>query len=148
MIVSHDRFMLDRLVDHLLVVEGNGKVDLVEGRFSDWLEVEKTKKLEARRLASKNRAAEHDKTLSKVPKKQRKMSYKEKREYESIEGEIEKHTARMEEVNRLLSEQANQAGYTQLAEWTEELAELESVIEQKTERWFELSQIADNGKSL
>ena len=140
LLCSHDRFMLDRLVDHLLVFDGEGGAEMVEGKMTDFLEVRK----EAVKEEKKERKDDRRKveaTRSKETK--RKLSYKEKREYEGLEADIESMQERHEEVSKLLEEQAESAGYTRLAEWSEELAKTEEEIDRMTTRWVELAEIAD-----
>jgi len=145
--VSHDRFMLDRLVDHLLVIEGDGKVSLVQGRFSEYLERKKLMEIEARKASKKSSSSSPLGTKecsSNGVAKKRRMSFKEKKEYESIEGDISKMEERLKEVSAKLGESGGggDVGYTQLSEWTAEMAKLEADIEAKSERWMILAEIA------
>lgn len=144
---SHDRFMLDRLVDHLLIIEGDGNVSLVEGKFTEYLDTRRAMAEESKRqkktLAMAAQSTEQVRVggLQK-PDKKRKLSYKEKREYDVLETELEEFQLRYNELSRKLQEQATSAGYANLAEWTAELARTEEQIEAKTARWVELAEIA------
>lgn len=133
---SHDRFMVDRLVDHLIVLNGNGEVELFQGRFSEYLDEKEVREIEERRKRKEaSRVRE-----KKVGKK--KMSYKEKREYEGLESEIATLEERLAELGRLL-EQGSDTGYEQLATWTEELAHTEEEIDSKTGRWLDLAELGE-----
>lgn len=142
---SHDRFMLDRLVDHLLVIEGNGDVSLIEGKFTDYLDAKKELDMEEKKV-KKEQAAETATMIKQEWKKEqakqtRKLSYKEKREYERLEEEIEQCQEEHKELADKLERDATTAPYGDLATWTERLAELDVEIEQKSDRWIELAEI-------
>lgn len=143
---SHDRFMLDRLVDHLLILEGDGKVSFVEGKFTEYLETKREMKMEAKRnrkaVAVQTRTLDTEKVAAETAKKERKLNFKEKREYASLEEEIEQCQARYEELSKKLEREATSAAYGDLAAWTAELAKIEQEIDAKTERWVELAEIA------
>lgn len=144
---SHDRFMLDRLVDHLMILEGDGKVSLVEGKFTEYLdakrEIEEEAKQNRKAVAIEDRTQEAERRASEASKKkERRMTYHEKKEYASLEGEIEKCQARYDELSAKLEKEAANAAYGDLAEWSAELAKTEQEIETKTERWVELAEIA------
>lgn len=140
--VSHDRFMLDRLVDHLLIVEGNGEVAFVEGKFTDYLDAQKAAAAEKKRVTKSVAAAAPVQHAVARETSSRKMSYKEKKEYGSIEAEIEKHQQRMDDVSNALAKEAGSAAYTVLEEMSAEIAQLEATIESKTERWLQLAELA------
>ncbi|CDF37618.1 unnamed protein product [Chondrus crispus] len=144
---SHDRFMLDRLVDHLLILEGDGKVSLVEGKFTEYLDAKREMEQEAKQnrkaVAVEERTQVAERTAAAAAQsKGRTMSYHEKKEYASLEKEIEQCEARYEELSAKLEQEATNAGYSDLAEWSAELAKTEKEIESKTERWVELAEIA------
>lgn len=145
--VSHDRFMLDRLVDHLFIVEGDGRVSLVEGKFTDYLAAKKEAEQEAKRVTvaaapSKPSRQANDEAINGSQTAKRKLTYKEKREFEQIEAQIARDQERHDELSHLLQEQATTTGYSDLAAWTSELAQLEETINKRTERWIELAEIA------
>jgi ABC transport system ATP-binding/permease protein len=145
-LVSHDRFMLDRLVDRLIVLEGDGSVSIVEGRFTDYLAAKREQEQEKKRLnrskTSKTApfAAETDGPNQRKPTK---MTYKERKEYESLEKDIAKAEALHTELTIKLENEAVSAGFSHLAEMTAELARLSSEVEAKTERWMVLAERAD-----
>lgn len=138
--VSHDRFMLDRLVNHLLVVEGDGSVRYYEGKFTDFLAEQKEAESEQKRLRqTEQRLTQEDRAQSR-PKSKNKLSYKERKEYEKLEAKIAKAEEKHTELSEKLEKEAQSAGYTELAEWSEQIASLEKQIEADTERWLELAE--------
>lgn len=154
LLCSHDRFMLDRLVDHLLVIEGSGEVSLVEGRFSEYLSEKKEIAEEAKRHRRLQGVKESERVLQSetavttngVKSKQlgkRKISFKERREYERLEEEIDECQQEHDLLTKRLAAEGGSAGHEDLMAWSERLAELERNVEQKTERWMELAELID-----
>lgn len=146
LLCSHDRFMLDRLVDHLLVIEGDGSVSLVEGKFTDYLDAKRVEEEEEKRskkaLAAQTTTFEAANVAASKNAKVRRLNYKEKREYANLETEIEECQKRLDELSVKLEHEATSAAYGDLADWTKELAETEKEIEKKSDRWLELAEIA------
>ncbi|WP_053363892.1 ABC-F family ATP-binding cassette domain-containing protein [Bacillus sp. FJAT-27251] len=132
--VSHDRYFLDKTVDQLLVLEGEGKISLFFGNYSDYLESLLTQK-EVSIPEKKEKQEPQDRT------KKKKMSYMEKREWEEIEDKIAAAEARIEEI------QAEMAGigsdFEKGQALMKEESELNEQLEQMIERWSYLSEIAD-----
>ncbi|KAJ8906261.1 hypothetical protein NDN08_002754 [Rhodosorus marinus] len=124
-VVSHDRFFMDRLASHLFIFEGDGKILDFNGNFSDYLDVRREKTAESG-SASLNDGSESNgssqgqqmRNSKTAPKK--KMSNKERKEYESILGEIDKLAARQADLESTLV--SGNLDYDQLSSRTEELA--------------------------
>lgn len=139
-VATHDRFFMDRMVDHLFVFEGDGKIKDFPGSYSQYRtwkgEQEKIKLEEAKPVVS----APTPKT-KKRHDTVRKLSYKEKREYESLETEIAEMEARKTELNQLLN--SGESDYSVLTDWTQELEALADSLEEKEMRWLELAEIAE-----
>ncbi len=130
-LVSHDRYFLDRLTDHLFVFEGNGKIKDFYGDYSDYKQV--SEREEKKKIRQKPAAI---KKVIKPP--DIKLSYKEKREYETLEKEIETL-----EAEKSTLEQAMNSGtmdYQQLEKAASRVAELMQKIDEKTWRWMELDE--------
>lgn len=142
-IVSHDRMLMDRLVDTLIVIQGDGSVEIVEGKFTEYLQQKRDNEVEARlalqRAKKKNSAPA---AVAPNPRKSsaKKLSFKEKKEYESLEKEIAKAEEFQAELSKRLIDEAETAGYSELQEWTDKVASLDSVIEEKSERWMILAE--------
>ncbi|WP_173918467.1 ABC-F family ATP-binding cassette domain-containing protein [Halobacillus sp. Marseille-Q1614] len=135
--VSHDRYFLDRVVDKLLAFKGSGSIDRFYGNYSEYLEQVKTD-LSVR---AKEKPVSSNQEVTRRSNRKRKLSYREKQEWETIEDEI----ASMEEQVEKLDEQmaAAAADYSKVEELSKEKEQLEQQLEQKMERWEELSLIVE-----
>lgn len=136
-IVSHDRYFLDKLCDHLFIFEGKGRIKPFPGTFREYRE---RKASEAKTKTSV--AAPAEKTDTRVVKRDdKKLSYKEQREYESLEEEIEK----LEEKKAELMKQINAGSddYQELQAWSEELKQVDQDLDKKGDRWLELAERAE-----
>ncbi len=135
-IVSHDRYFMDKLTDHLFVFKGPGKIVDFPGNYSNYktsLDAEspsqepKPKKIEKK---PNNRTA----TSSK-----QKRSYHEQREYDRLETEIEQLEQEKKELLRKLNSEISD--HEKLTEWSSQIAEITELIDEKTERWLELAEM-------
>jgi ABC transport system ATP-binding/permease protein len=148
--ISHDRFMLDRLVTHLIVVDGDGNVSHVLGKFTDYLELQREELLAAKKAERKLKSSidgandwAPETPVTAAPNAPKKLTFKERKEYDKLEKEIAKAEARDAEISTLLADQAQSAGFEVLAEWTEEQSKLQAIIDNKGERWLALAERAD-----
>ena len=134
-VVSHDRYFLDRLVEHLFVFDGHGDIEDFAGNYTDLREKMKESP-EPKRSKSKPTTPGSPEKSRKADAK--KLSYNEQREYDGLEKEIEE----LENKKRTLQEELNQAtsDYNQLAELGKQLKQVEAEIEEKEFRWLELSE--------
>lgn len=138
LIVSHDRYFMDKLVDHLFIFEGDGVITDYPGNYSQfrvWQKEKEQKEKENQPVVEKvfqpkeeNNAAE-----------KKKASYKEKREFESLENEI----AELEtEKSQLENELYNPDGdYELLTKYSHRISEISVLLEEKEMRWLELSEL-------
>ncbi len=139
--VSHDRYFLDNVVDRIFAFEEDGKLQQYEGGYTDYLEARQYR----RKIQEKSTIQEKKTTGENGWKKARpvklKFTYKEQREYETIDDEI----AALEEKIADLEQQieANARQYTKLSELTKEKEETESALEEKMERWVYLNDLAE-----
>ncbi len=144
-LVSHDRHFLDRLVDHLFVFCGDGEVKDFIGSYSQYREFMKDLEVEKRsRAREEERAAKAGNSQESVsgqtqsrPDAPRKLSYKEQRELERLEKDIESLTAEKEDLESRMN-----GGLTDPAELqkvTTRFAEVSSELDAKETRWLELS---------
>ncbi len=152
-VVSHDRYFMDKVVDHLLVFNGNAELKDFPGNYTDyreWMEIEEEVSrqqttddrqrttVETRRTSSEKNNAKHG-TSSDNESPKRKLTYKEQKEFESLELEIpelEKEKADIE--NRLAS---GTLTTDEIMFASKQHAELNELIDEKTMRWLELSEI-------
>ena len=133
--VSHDRYFLDKVVDLLLVLEGNGQTDLHYGNYSEYLE-KKPKPEAAPSVAKKERVDQTEK-----PKK-KKLNFKEQKEWAEIEDNIAGAEARLEEVQAEMAKIGSDFEKGQAL--LNEEKELNEKLEYLIERWSYLSELADN----
>ena len=138
-IVSHDRFFMDKIVDHLLVFRGEGEIKDFPGNYTQFREWESLKPKE--QADAKNNAADSEKKEKRefVGEQRRKKTYKEKCEFEHLEKEI----AALEEEQKTI-EEALCSGTLSIDELTEKSKRLPLVkdeLEEKEMRWLELSEI-------
>lgn len=150
-VVSHDRYFLDRTVDMIFAFEAGGELRQYPGNYSVYLDYKKAEEeAEAKPEAThKVQAQPKDQTAPETQSlgvdnstKARKLSFKEKREYETLEVEIPQLEAEKQELEQLLYTNPP-SDFTQLEQLTERLAELSQTIDTATERWLELAERAN-----
>lgn len=137
-LVSHDRYFMDKVVDHLLVFKGQGDIRDFPGNYSDyrdWKVLNEQKEKEAAK--PKEEKKERVRTETK-----RRMSFKEKREFEQLETEI----AQLEEEKKTLEDAlcSGNLSVDELTEKSKRLPVLNDLIDEKTMRWLELSEIEES----
>ncbi|MHA6247267.1 ABC-F family ATP-binding cassette domain-containing protein [Pontibacter sp. CAU 1760] len=142
LIVSHDRYFMDRLVEHLFVFEGEGRIRNFAGNYTDyreWLkEQEKQEKLEQETKKAVAPVVEEKKQDKPVNK--RKASYAEQKEYEQLEKDLANLEKRKTELTEIMSA-GTTTDHEQLTAWATELKEINEGLEEKEFRWLELSEI-------
>ncbi len=141
-LVSHDRYMLDRLVDHLFIFGGNGRIIDYYGSYQDYKFEKEASEEEAKRTSR----SKEDKPLSRSATGSNnirigKQSYKEKIEYEKLEKEI----AALEEEKKALETFLNSGenDYEKLEKASARIGDLLEMIDEKTLRWLELDELKD-----
>ena len=137
-VVSHDRYFMDKVVDHLLVFKGNGEVKDFPGNYTqyrEWqgLQDQNSQSTQSTQSSQTKSSYRHD--------DRRRLSYKEKRELEQLEREI----AALEEEQRMLEEQlcSGTLSVEELTEKSKRLPLLKDELDEKSMRWLELSEIED-----
>lgn len=138
-VVSHDRYFMDKVVDHLLVFNGEGDIRDFPGNYTEYRGW-KDAKQNAEKVKADKAKSESDNTNKKVRMNQvRKMSFKEKQEFQNLEQEI----AKLEEEKSMI-EAALCGGVSDVDEITrlsKRLPELNDELDEKTMRWLELSEL-------
>ena len=134
MVVSHDRYFMDRLTDHLFVFEGDGKVRDFPGNYTDLREQGGLKTSKEKLQESKKPVEKLEESVSMDKKK---LSYNEQREFEGLEGEMEKLELRKEEIGEKMNTISD---YEELQKLAQELEEVKGLLEEKEMRWLELSE--------
>jgi ATP-binding cassette subfamily F protein uup len=137
LIVSHDRYFMDRLVDHLLVFEGDGVVRDFPGNYAQYrIELESKKEVSAT-VGPGKVSTTAPVTEETSPKK--KMGFKEKREFEQLEKEIAALTAEKAEITAKLS--GGDIPFDQLDQLSRRIGEVTALLDEKEMRWLELSEL-------
>ncbi|MDO4763202.1 MAG: ABC-F family ATP-binding cassette domain-containing protein [Flavobacteriaceae bacterium] len=132
-IVSHDRYFMDKITDHLLVFEGNGKIKDFIGNFTEYRSKEKDTKNE-----SQDTKTEKQDTRAKNPEKlKKKLSFKEQKELEQIEKEM---PVLEEKRNEILEKLNNETDYNIISELSKNLEEISEKLENHEMRWLELQE--------
>ena len=134
-VVSHDRYFMDKVVDHLLVFKGQGDIRDFPGNYSDyrdWREAKEQRDKEAEK-------PKEEKTARVRLNDKRKMSFKEKKEFEQLEQEIAGLEQEKADIEAALC--SGTLGVEELTEKSKRLPELNDLIDEKTMRWLELSEI-------
>jgi ATP-binding cassette subfamily F protein uup len=136
MVVTHDRFFLDKIVDHLFVFEGNAKVKDFPGNYSQWKEW-------ADKQDTKNKTAQksNEPTIEK-PARERKpgLTFKEKRELEQLEKDLEALENEKAGIEAAFSDSS--LSHEELTKKSRRMGEILHEIDQKSDRWIELSELA------
>ena len=142
-VVSHDRYFLDRTIDSVFKFEGDGAIREFAGDYSSYLEIIEREEAEKRVESTIQRTATQTVSIANEtgkPKVQ-KLSFKEKREYETLETNIAKHEKRLAEIENELVKFAIDS--FKLHELFTEQAKLNKRLEKDSERWLELSERAE-----
>jgi len=139
-VVSHDRYFMDRTVDYLLVLDGNGNINGFAGDATDYLKFKK-KQSEEKTSASKNREAKRDIPIKpRDMEEKKKLTYNEKRELEMLEPAIEALELEKDDLEKLMA--SGESDPQKLATWGNRYEEILPEIESKISRWTELSEKA------
>ena len=149
-VVSHDRYFMDKVVDHLLVFKGNAELKDFPGNYTDyreWIELEEEQEREDKKamLRTSSKAEEGDKgnatpqMNASMTNSKKKLSFKEKQEFESLEKEI----PTLEEEKANIENQLSSGTLTadDIIKASERFAYLSGLIDEKTMRWLEISEM-------
>ena len=144
-IVSHDRHFLDKLVDHLFIFCGNGVVKDFVGSYSEYREYikeyEAEQKAQERALEKAEKAKmEKDAPKADLPPKKKKLTYKEQKDFEQIEKDLEALNAEREELEKALG--SGELPFDKLQNASERIGQIIDEIDEKELRWLELSELA------
>ena len=137
-IVSHDRFFMDKIVDHLLVFQGEGEIKDFPGNYSqfrEWQQLKPKEENNAKTVASDEKKEKREF----VGEQRRKKTYKEKREFEQLEKDIAALEAEQQQIEQELC--SGNLSIEQLTEKSKRLPIIKEELEEKEMRWLELSEI-------
>lgn len=137
LIVSHDRYFMDKLVDHLFVFDKSETIRDFPGNYTDFREELKIKKQQAQNTVTSPNV--EDKSTTKVREtEKKKLTYKEQQEFKKIEQDMPKFEARKAELNELLN--SGETDHVQLTEWSQEIERVQNELDEMELRWLELSE--------
>lgn len=132
-LVSHDRYLIDKLTDQLFIFDGSGTISIYNGNYADFKFEQEQKIKEEKQAEKKNKGQE--KIIAETAKK--KLSYKEQKEYEQLEEEIEKLETTIQERTEELNKTTD---HLQLSELANHIEKLQKDLDIKSERWLELAE--------
>ena len=149
-VVSHDRYFMDKVVDHLLVFKGEGEIQDFPGNYTqyrDWSRLQEKDEAEKAAAAAKTTASNSANTNDGAGtakrdanfENKRKMSYKEKREYEQLTQEIDKLTEEQKKLEEALC--SGTLSVEELTEKSKHLPEIKDELDEKEMRWLELAEM-------
>ena len=152
--VSHDRYFLDNVADRILELDGNGHVSQYEGGYTDYLRAREERGgqgsadgIQARELPKTEKTVQETDTSSdslktwKQPSRKLKFTYKEQREYETIDDDIATLEQKLESIERQI--EANATNSVKLRELMAEQEKTQALLDEKTERWVYLNDLAE-----
>lgn len=139
MVVSHDRYFMDKIVDHLFVFEGEGKIKDYNGNYTEYRKLKKARDLDEQR-AQRQIRKEGEKLIQQAEQKKKEaegLSRAEKKEVKKIERQIEK----LEEAKQKIMDQFNAGGQSpeEIESLSKELADINTQLEEKEMAWMELA---------
>jgi ATP-binding cassette subfamily F protein uup len=140
LMVTHDRYFMDRLVDHVFVLDGTGVVKDIHGNYTDYRELFEISAKQQAKLdkAKAEKAEKEEEKIEVAPVKKSKLSYKEQRELETIEKELEDLEVKKKSIVDLMND-TNQS-HDALANAAIDYQKMEAAIDLKTLRWLELQE--------
>lgn len=138
-VVSHDRYFMDKVVDHLLVFNGDAKIKDFPGNYTDYREWRELEEEEQREQAKQQEKKSAPKLAVEEKEKPRKLSYKEKKELEALEVEIPQLEEEKADIETQLS--SGTLSGDEITALSKRYEELSNLIDEKTMRWLELEEI-------
>lgn len=145
-VVSHDRFFMDKVVDHLLVFQGNCKIKDFPGNYTDYRQWKELKEEEERELKSQQSIVNRQLTTDKSDKsdsttnKKRKLTFNEKREYEQLTKDIESLENEKAELETALA--SGTLSNDELITKSQRFQEIKDLLDEKELRWLELDELS------
>ena len=139
-VVSHDRYFMDKVVDHLLVFKGDGVIKDFPGNYTQYRDWQTLQPRDAKETASSRETSQSKETKDSRPSRdKRKMTYKEKTEYERLEKEIAALESEQQQLEEALC--SGTLSIDELTEKSKRLPLLKDELDEKSMRWLELSEI-------
>ena len=142
-VVSHDRYFMDKVVDHLLVFKGQGDIKDFPGNYAQYRQWQEENKNEEKDCSDKQKRKDNppaEKNGTQENKIKKKLTFKEKREYEQLEKDIEALEQEQKQIEEALCGQVTDV--EELTRMSKRLPLLKDELEEKSMRWLELSEFA------
>ena len=134
LVVSHDRYFMDKIVDHLFVFKGSGIIENFPGNYSDYRAYEDSQIMEKRIAPKVETKKDWGKTSKKVT-----LDYNQQKEFKNLDREIKKIESQKEEIQNCFTKET--LGSKKIEQLSIKLSELDQELKQKTLRWFDLSEL-------
>ena len=141
LVVSHDRYFMDKIVDHLFVFRGNAEIEDFPGNYSDFRTYEDSNIQENKASKEKANEVKNNKNTWKEEETGKKLSFSEQKEYQQLEKEIKKLESQKVQIQNKFTDSTLTG--EEISKLSIELKAITDAIEEKTERWFELSMSMD-----
>nr|WP_321355710.1 ABC-F family ATP-binding cassette domain-containing protein [uncultured Draconibacterium sp.] len=140
-VVSHDRFFMDKIVDHLFVFEGEGVISDFPGNYTVYRNKVEEEELQKAKVEVKKKAEAkaQSRASAKPAQTKKKLSYNEKREFEQLENEIPELELQKEELENLMN--SGELPHDELYKKSLELEKIKNLLDEKELRWLELSEL-------
>ncbi|KPB06584.1 ABC-F family ATP-binding cassette domain-containing protein [Bacillus sp. CHD6a] len=133
--VSHDRYFLDKVVDELFILEGDGNVKRIFGEYSDYVQAQQQKLKEQKQL---EQAKKDTQTAARQKQKTLKLSYQEQKDWDTIEERIMELEEKLETIEKEIA--AAGSDYEKVSKWLTEQEETNQLLDEAMNRWEELSE--------
>jgi len=138
-VVSHDRYFMDKVVDHLLVFKGQGEVKDFPGNYTQYREWSALQPKESTKAKTPDEPKNDAREARKANQERRRMTFKEKREFEQLEKEIEALEAEKRQIEEALC--GATTAVDEITRLSKRLPEVNDALDEKSMRWLELSEI-------
>lgn len=136
-VISHDRFFIDSIVDHLFVMEGNGVIKDFPGNYSDYREYLKEQKAAQAKAEEESGEKVASNSKPRLNSQRQKMTFKERKEFESLTAEIESLSQERDQLEALFNSGEQ---LSDVASMAKRYSELKDLLDEKEMRWLELSE--------
>ena len=139
-VISHDRYFMDKVVDHLLVFQGDGIVKDFPGNYTQYREWSALPENKPETAAAQDKSAPDANAGRNQPREKKRLTFKEKREFEQLDADIQRLEAEKQQIVDALS--GGEISAERITELSKRLPQLEEELDEKSMRWLELSEFA------
>lgn len=139
-VISHDRYFMDKVVDHLLVFQGDGIVKDFPGNYTQYREWSALPENKPESVAAQDKSAADANAGRNQPREKKRLTFKEKREFEQLDADIQRLEAEKQQIVDALS--GGEISPDRITELSKRLPQLEEELDEKSMRWLELSEFA------